>query len=337
MITDLFKIRHDEPKSVKILRRTVIIIATGLSITAFAVLCIEVRDELPSVNIRYKTSNSLPTPGNYNCSDYINKTVYDTSQSKYLALFSSRYDITSRSRYTLSINITDPRYNISNQNDYMEMYAYDGEYDLLMNPLIYQQIQFEESLYLKNAYFFGQPRNDIAVCIHVFNPFEEHAIIPDILSYFGRQTYIDIPYLESYMSFVMTANSNSSYYAILRFIVSPPFIIIEETEERSKTILSSLGIIGGIWSFVVALYILLFGSGSVSPWGLVQKSKLFKNKYEKYIMPFTYESDTTEDFNSSIQRRLNNIEKRIQFYDKFIIDNPLLNFDNKDENPTKSI
>ncbi|CAG8721575.1 13807_t:CDS:2, partial [Gigaspora margarita] len=219
-------------------------------------LCIGVHDELPSVNVTYKAANSQPIPGNYNCNNYINKTIYDPSQSKYIAAFSANYYVKSYTGCILSINITDPRYNISNQSDYMVMYAYDKEYDL--NPRIGQ---FEQSLSLKNMYFFGQPRNDIAI-------------------------------------------------------------------------LSMLGIIGGIWSFAVALYIFLFGPGLISPWGFVQKSKLFKDQYEKDVLPFVFESDTSEDLNSSMQRRLNNLEKRIEFYDKFVIDNSLLTLAHKDEQST---
>ncbi|RIB30777.1 hypothetical protein C2G38_1296526 [Gigaspora rosea] len=138
-----------------------------------------------------------------------------------------------------------------------------------------------------------------------------------------------MPYLDSHMSTVSTANSdlrtNNTYFAILRFMMQQPFIVTEETEQRSRTILSVLGIIGGIWSGVAAFYIFLFGPGLISPWGLVQ-SKIFKSHYKKDALPFVYEPDSADDFNTSIQKRLNNLEKRIEFYDRFIFDDPLLNF-----------
>ncbi|CAG8786747.1 7836_t:CDS:2, partial [Racocetra persica] len=206
-----------------------------------------VRDELPIINRKYKATNSLPIPGNHNCANFVNKSIFDTSQSKYFKAFLPNYNATSYTGYTLTINITDTKYNISNQNDYMEMYAYDKEYD--SKPINYDQIQFEESLLLKNMYFFGQPRNDIAI-------------------------------------------------------------------------LSLMGIAGG--------------AGLISPWGFVQKSKLFRNRYEKNILPLADESDTTEDFNSPIQKRLNNLEKRIQFYENYIIDNSLLNSIKKEDQSTIS-
>ncbi|CAG8777862.1 39476_t:CDS:2, partial [Gigaspora margarita] len=286
-----------------------------LSIAVFIILCIGIHDELPSINVFYRASNKLPTPRNYNCNNAISKTTYDTSQSKYLVAFSSNYTITSRITYTLSINITDPRYNVSNQTDYMEMFAYDKEYDLNIIPLSGQEIQFEESLPLKNMYFFGQPRNDIAHYEWTFDRCIRHALISDVLSYFGRQRYINIPYIDSHMSTVSTANSD----------LSKNFLI-------KQAILNVLGVIGGIWSFVVAFYIFLFGPGLISPWGFVQ-SKLFKSRYKKDVLPFVYEPDTADDFNTSIQKRLNNLEKRIEFYDRFIFDDPLLNFIKQESQP----
>ncbi|CAG8695268.1 10286_t:CDS:2, partial [Cetraspora pellucida] len=296
-----------------------------LFIAILVILCLGVRDELPIINRTYKVTNSLPIPGNHNCANFVNKSIFDASQSKYFTAFLPNSKAISYTGYTLTINITDPKYNISNQNDYMEMYAYDKEYD--SKPLNYAEISFDDSLLLKNMYFFGQPRNDIAHYEWTFDRCIRHALIPDILSYFGRQKYIDIPYIDSHMSTVTTAISDlrtNNTYAILRFILNPPFIVTEETEERSKTILSLLGITGGVWGVFAAFYVFLFGPGLISPWGFVQKSKLFRNQYEKNVLTFAEEPDATKDFNSTMQNRLNNLEKRIQFYESYIIDNSLL-------------
>ncbi|KAF0501057.1 hypothetical protein F8M41_020170 [Gigaspora margarita] len=334
MITDLFRLTYSEPTSVKIFRRSVIVLCVGLSIAVFIVLCIQIYNELPTVNIIYRTARNLPTPniyfnygynftvncaftnttGNYNCDNAISRTTYNTTKSQYIVSFVSNTAITSPVTYALSINITDPRYNITNQTDYMEMYAYDKEYDLNIIPLSGNQIQFEDSL-IHYEWTFDR-------CIR-------KALILDALSYFGRQKYLKMPYLDSHMSTVSTANSdlrtNNSYFAILRLMTSPPFIVTEETEERSKTILNVLGIIGGIWSGVAAFYIFLFGPGLISPWGFVQ-TRLFKSHYKKDALPFVYEPDNTDDSNISIQNKLNNLEKRIEFYDRFIFDDPLLDF-----------
>ncbi|CAG8723866.1 36535_t:CDS:10, partial [Racocetra persica] len=292
-----------------------------LFIAVFVILCLGIRDELPIVNRSYKATNSLPIPviilpltvkfripqaRNQDCTNFVNKAAFVASTSKYAASFVPNYSANSFTRFTLTINITDSRYNISNQDDYMEMHAYDHEYD--SKPLQTKaQIEFEESLLLKNMYFFGQPRNDVAHYEWVFDRCIRHALITDVLSYFGRQRYINIPYIESHMSTVATANSDtrtSDTYAILQFLLYPPFIVMEETEERSKTILNLLGVAGGIWGVIAAFYILLFGPGLISPWGFVQRSKLYRNHYEKNILPSVDESDSTEKFNSPMEKRL---------------------------------
>ncbi|CAG8492145.1 11606_t:CDS:10 [Dentiscutata erythropus] len=321
-----------EPKTVKIIRYVVIFISVGLSIAVFVILCLGLRNELPSVDISYSTAKSLPTPWNYNCNNYISNTAFNTTSKKYYAGFSSSNDITTRIGYALSIKIIDPSYNITNQTDYMEMTAYDRRYDLNVIPPSGQEIQFEETLSLKNTYFFGQPRNDIARYDWVFDRCIRHALVTDVLSYFGRQKYTDIPYLDSHMSTVSTASSG----LLLQFNASTPFIVTEEKEQRSKTVLTVLGNIGGIWSVVAAFYIFLFGPGLISPWGFIQ-TKIFKDHYKRDVLPFVYEPDTTEDFDTSIQKRLDNLEKRIQFYDKFIFDDPLINFIKKDSQPTTPI
>ncbi|KAF0542800.1 hypothetical protein F8M41_004426 [Gigaspora margarita] len=278
MITDLFRITYSEPTLVKIFRRSVIVLCVGLSIAIF-----------------YR---------NYSCNNAISRPTYNTTKSQYVVSFvSNTAAITSQATYVLSINITDPRYNITNQTDYLEMYAYDKEYDLNIIPLSGKQIQFEESFFVKNIYFFGQPRDDIAHYEWTFDRCIRCVLIFDVLSYFGREKYLTMPYLDSHMSTVSTANSdlrtNNTYFTILHFITTPPFILTEETEERSKTILSVLGIIGGIWSGVAAFYIFLFGPGLISPWGFVQ-SRLFKNHYKKDVLPFVYAPDNADDSNTSI-------------------------------------
>ncbi|CAG8744294.1 9505_t:CDS:2 [Gigaspora margarita] len=134
MITDLFRITYSEPTSVKIFRRSVIVLCVGLSIAIF-------------YNIYFYYGYSFTVncaltnrTGNYSCNNAISRPTYNTTKSQYVVSFVSNTAITSQATYVLSINITDPRYNITNQTDYLEMYAYDKEYDLKIIPLSGKQI-----------------------------------------------------------------------------------------------------------------------------------------------------------------------------------------------------
>ncbi|CAG8492314.1 6391_t:CDS:2, partial [Racocetra fulgida] len=65
--------------------------------------------------------------------------------------------------------------------------------------------------------------------------------------------------------------------------------------------------------------------GLFSPWGFVQKLKPFRKQYETTLLPFTADSssdeldteeksDIKEHGNASILKRLDNLEKFLQFY-----------------------
>ncbi|CAG8552780.1 4371_t:CDS:1, partial [Gigaspora margarita] len=62
LIRFLGKIYKNEPTSLLIFRRSVIVISMGLLIAILVGLCIEFHDELPSVNTRFTTSDYLPLP-----------------------------------------------------------------------------------------------------------------------------------------------------------------------------------------------------------------------------------------------------------------------------------
>ncbi|CAG8453158.1 13950_t:CDS:2, partial [Dentiscutata heterogama] len=215
---------------------------------------------------------------------------------------------------------------------------------------------FEESLYFKNAYYLSQPQNDRNIYVWKFNRVIKHSINPsDILSYFGYTSKYDTqPYIESsiqnipFPNMFFNANFSSNqaakgiYYAMIQ-LVTDSYVVREEKEQsfsnnnnRGKSILSLLGVIGGIWSFMAAFYVFLFGFGLISPWGIVQKSKLFKNKYKKKLSPFALDLQSDEPDNeeksdakeydiSSIKKQLDNLTKRVQFYES-IIDISLLDY-----------
>ncbi|CAG8569118.1 8820_t:CDS:10 [Dentiscutata erythropus] len=54
-------------------------------------------------------------------------------------------------------------------------------------------------------------------------------------------------------------------------IEQPTYTVQVETEKRNKTVISSIGLIGGAWGFAATIYALFFGTISIKPWGYVQK------------------------------------------------------------------
>ena len=64
MLSDLFrKLRQKEPTRILVLRRLVIFVSLSLLITFFAILCIGVFEELPSIKTTFRTVDNLPVPG----------------------------------------------------------------------------------------------------------------------------------------------------------------------------------------------------------------------------------------------------------------------------------
>ncbi|CAG8662706.1 10933_t:CDS:2 [Cetraspora pellucida] len=273
MLNLLGKIYKNEPKSLLIFRLLVIVTSIGLFIAILVVLSIEMHNENPNISTAFATTNRLPLPNIYfshernftiecyltnntdteqtvnDCSNYINKTIYDASQLPlpYSGAFLPNYDVTPRTgiiMIELSIFIMDPAYNKSNQNNSLFMSAFDKdkindlEYDpYFRDPSTLTFTPFEESLYWKNIYYLSQP-----------------------------------------------------------------------ISERL---------------------------GLISPWGFAQRLKPFRNQYEKNLLPFTMDSqsdeldteeksDIKEDENALILKRLDNLEKSLQFYKEYVLDTSFL-------------
>ncbi|CAG8448905.1 11960_t:CDS:2 [Dentiscutata erythropus] len=124
------------------------------------------------------------------------------------------------------------------------------------------------------------------------------------------------------------------------------YFLSQPTEDR--IVLSLLGIIGGIWSALTAFYIFLFGLGLISPWGFVQRSKPFKDQYQKDIITTTLDlSDKKEKLNNEeheislaqkrqdydLEKRVERLESFIKFYGEYVIDTSFLTSVNMDSTP----
>ncbi|KAF0432487.1 hypothetical protein F8M41_005173 [Gigaspora margarita] len=342
MLKDLFrKARMTDINSVINFQRFVIIIFILLLSAIFGLLCTNLIKENPSVYIDFISPDKLPLPHYSDCSDYINKTIYIPAsvERPYFGAFVSNYDANPKNGIpliTLLIYITDSRYSVSNKLSTMMMLAYDGDY----GPSKFNDppTSFENSLTSKNSYILSQPKSDINVYYWKFNRVIRKSIIMDILSYIGyAPNYKVQPYIESSIQLIPAADAvfniynqtiNRTLYAVLQFFSDSSVYIREEKEQKNKSILGLLGLICGFWSAVTTFYVFLFGLGVISPWGFVQKN-LFKNKYKEKLLPFAVDlqsdepdieenTNIKEDVNSSIQKRLDNLEKRVKLYENII-------------------
>ncbi|KAF0550195.1 hypothetical protein F8M41_024941 [Gigaspora margarita] len=99
-----------------------------------------------------------------------------------------------------------------------------------------------------------------------------------------------------------------------------------ETEQRSHTILSSLGLIGGAWSLAVCVYKLLFGDDAIQPFGLIQKRGYFyartQKKLTKFLstIPLVQLLDPSKNFDVDDESRIDQLEKQINDIELFLRD-----------------
>ncbi|CAG8811949.1 36449_t:CDS:2, partial [Racocetra persica] len=186
-------------------------------------LFIEVYNELPSIKTTYNSVDSVPIPHiyfahNYNftilctmqnlnndsegyreCSESIIAPKYNPNNIlSYSGAFLSDYVVnsdTGPTLFDLDIFIIDPIFA-------MVMSALDSEYDNNLQDLAGTPTPFENSNFIKNQYYIGQPQNDRITYLWSFSRTIRNIIIPNILSYFGSPRYIRMPYIESNMQLV---------------------------------------------------------------------------------------------------------------------------------------
>ncbi|CAG8644153.1 1215_t:CDS:10 [Gigaspora margarita] len=142
-------------------------------------------------------------------------------------------------------------------------------------------------------------------------------MLPSWENFLGLSSkFQSIPYLTSTLETFPLLNGTSEFPTLtllMKITVEPQsFIVHVETDKRVKTVINSLGLIGG----ATAIYAVLFGTKAIKPWGLVQKygfkinnsvqTKL-RNTYE--IIPLVHHSTTTNNLKKhELRKRLDSLQ-----------------------------
>ncbi|CAG8436651.1 2447_t:CDS:2 [Scutellospora calospora] len=145
-------------------------------------------------------------------------------------------------------------------------------------------------------------------------------IIQNWKSIFGFQPDYDIkPYLTS-RKYIERMHFNSLTFIIAKADYD---ITTVETEQRTHTVLNSLGLLGGAWSLAIVVYKLLYGDDVVRPFGLVHKHGHFhkqtKEKLAKFLStyPLVQHPESSIDINDNPVERL---ERKINDFELFLRD-----------------
>ncbi|CAB4487843.1 hypothetical protein RhiirA1_529563 [Rhizophagus irregularis] len=305
MLPDLFKkpqkAEHENEHSFVLwLRKIIIIVFLMILAGSFAVMCVRMSKENPSISTTFTSIDSILAPSiylsfaykfNISCLiyyDYAGKN--ETSCDEYVTQpnntgdkdypyggnFSpkkvklTRYDDIGPYFVYLDINIIDPTFNNLTES-FFRMNLYDTENDYViyniesMNKIKSGSMTpFEESLFYLNKYTLtGGYLYKLG-----FSKKIRRILSKPILSYIGfPSSYDSKPYIESNIQSVPAASLNATH---LRVRLSPRnFILEEEQEQRNDNILAAVGIIAAYYSSIVFIYVFLFGVDSMKPWGLI--------------------------------------------------------------------
>ncbi|CAG8512789.1 1139_t:CDS:2 [Cetraspora pellucida] len=136
----------------------------------------------------------------------------------------------------------------------------------------------------------------------------------DLLGYaptLDNTSYID-PIIQS-TSFSSPIPLSSVKLASAIVIGPQNYVVNIQSEQRSKTLLSTFGLLRSLWTTAVGIYVFLFGIDKLNPFGCVLKCPCFRRNARKKlesafpIIPFVTNSNTELSI-SQLQGRLNALE-----------------------------
>ncbi|CAG8664939.1 11040_t:CDS:2 [Funneliformis mosseae] len=311
MLRDLYnKPQKTEADSIWWFRRSVILFSLILLIASFIILCHKMLNEKPTISSTFTTSDSLPAPANVEkCDEYVQQPIFTGKiDHPFVGNFLGNISLTGYGDegvhfVFLNINVKNKLLNLndSNQETSFRMTAFDSE-DTQSNAPI---TPFEESLFYLNKYTVAE---NFIYKLGFSRKFRK-TLCPSPLTYIGfAGTCFTKPYIESIMQSAPMISSNPNYLTVR---ISPrSFIVEEEQEQRSGSVINILGNIAALYSSIVFIYVFLFGVDSMRPWGFVHKGCCGFSRIEER---------TKEKLSQSVQPpdREDGLEKRILYLETF--------------------
>ncbi|KAF0550198.1 hypothetical protein F8M41_024944 [Gigaspora margarita] len=332
------KERKTEPISVFWLRIIVttlfIFILVGYSIF----LILDVCNDHPAIQSSFIEVNSFPVPelmfldipvktyfecyftyaanntreDNKACTQYLKQPVLNAT-SKYNGYFQTSGDllfsVSSDSsneglkNIGITIYIDDSAYNASDPSMFVNILAVDSELYKTYGPKLFenQNSMFLDSIVKINTYELSPDQSyNIQLTRNV-----KQLMSQSWKNYFGFVPETErIPHVTS---------------TIVLFIINA-------FEKMFKTVLSSLGLFGGVFGLVTSFYALLFGTGAIKPWGLVQRhlfkvNQIVQDKLLSTLESMPFISHLTHDTNDlDDDLSIEKLEKRLDLLQLFLRD-----------------
>ncbi|PKY49271.1 hypothetical protein RhiirA4_465184 [Rhizophagus irregularis] len=322
LIDLLYKHRRSEPTILLGLKLFTMIILMACLTGYLVVVIIDVKQDSPIIATSFINVDAVPLPGMHflasysfsitgcrqyyfvdlelrdvECSLEDTRVYYDETTKTYFGVYTPSpnvlfNDLMKSLLLILTIN-EDFTPGITQE---MTLYAFDSEYDIYDKNLSELSV-YDNSILTLNRYSVEPSQ----VYDFTYSRVIRESIKPNWMNDFGvPPTYEQKSNIESTLV-GGPSPYNSTDSSLITFMIQPKSknVIRIDKEVRSKTYLSGLGLIGGAWGLMAAVYAFLFGANTLRPWGAVQsyccgfsRSTQKKLKNALPIIPFF---DTTHN------------------------------------------
>nr|CAG8545120.1 4987_t:CDS:2 [Entrophospora candida] len=354
MLIHIFKKpQKNELTSILIFRRLFIVISLSLLIGSLSILCYRVLNEQPSITISLTPIKDPTAPAvhlgfgkdfNISCLlyyDYAGKNSTNCDQYviqpkkigyedyPYVGYFSPKGSINLTQYYIdsgpyfvyLYVNIKDSTDDFT-QEFRMTVYDEGNEYDMQNQSFVAPTSPFEKSLFYMNKHtLVGRNKYKLG-----YSRRTRETLITTFWTYFGTPipVYNTTHYIETSMQAIPASPTNTNYATIR---ISPHnFIIADEQEQRSNTIISTLGTIAAYHGAAVFIYVFLFGVDSMKPWGFVHRGCCGCGGFRRKAEIGIERSLAEENIESStrLSERMKKLEDFKIILEKYVVDTSLL-------------
>ncbi|CAG8671051.1 12155_t:CDS:2, partial [Gigaspora margarita] len=284
---DLFRrYRKIEPRKIWILRGLTIILLMACLVSYFLILVIEITAEAPTIIQTFASVNSLPVPGFIRIS-------MNSEQSTDFSSYNNSYSdgLPFAHAYIVDID-SSPIHPVNGQLDQTGLaQLYDSNNSSALYTTILMANNQEQIIW-----FTRRIRNVIS------------SRFKDLLGFAPK--LMSSSYIDPVMQSVPLSNSsNTRGFSSVLHISPQNYVVNTQTEQRSRTLLSTFGLLGSLWTIAGGIYFFLFGIDKLSPFGCVQSCPCFRSKTRRKlkntlkVIPFTNISKTEQ-----LQDRLSALE-----------------------------
>ncbi|KAF0550176.1 hypothetical protein F8M41_024923 [Gigaspora margarita] len=317
IIEKLFqKYRKIEPTSIFVLRNFVLILLLIALLEYTWVIIWGIYNDNPIIQNSLEERSYVPAPGGvHDCNQYI-MYLYEPNFRAYEGIFATE-DLMFSAIPNNGISSLQYLTEYFYLKDFFERYDKD---QFQNHPLT--NSKFPETVLHLNQY---QLAVNSSFKVKIKRRRKE-LMVKSWENYLGISTKREsVPYLTSTLETFPLLNDPEFPTLLTKIIIEPQlFIVHVETEKRTKTILSSLGLIGGIWGFAATIYAILFGTIPIKPWGLIQKYGFKINKSVQVklkdtlgFIPLVQRPKTNNLNNYELKRRLDSLQL---FLTEYVVD-----------------